>query len=113
MPAAKKLNKKSKKAAAPAKKKGKKSFKSYIAKVLKQTSKSKLSLSNKSMSIIEGFVNDQLSNILTEASALTRANKKQTLGSREIQTAVRLILPAGLGNHCMSEATKAVAKLSA
>ena len=113
MPAAKKLNKKSKKVAAPAKKKGKKNFSSYIAKVLKQTSKTKLSLSSKSMAIINSFVTDNLSNILVEASNLTRANKKQTLGSREIQTAVRLILPAGLGKHCMSEATKAVAKLSA
>ena len=117
MPAAKKLNKssKGKKAAAPKKaKKSKKNFSSYIAKVLKQASpKTKLSMSSKSMAIVNSFVFDMFEKIATEAAALTRVNKKATLGSREVQTAVRLTLPAGLGKHCMSEATKAVAKLSA
>ena len=51
--------------------------------------------------------------IATEASALARANKKRTLGSREVQTAVRLTLPAELAKHAMAEGTKAVAKASA
>jgi len=42
-----------------------------------------------------------------------RVNKKRTLGSREIQTAVRLVLPAELAKHAMAEGTKAVAKVSA
>jgi histone H2B len=40
-------------------------------------------------------------------------NKKQTLSSREIQTAVRLLLPGELAKHAVSEGTKAVTKFSA
>ena len=37
-------------------------------------------------------------------------NKKSTLTSREIQTAVRLLLPGELAKHAVSEGTKAVTK---
>ena len=47
-----------------------------------------------------------------QAAALARVNKKQTLGSREMQTAVRLVLPADLAKHAMSEGTKAVGKMN-
>ena len=39
-------------------------------------------------------------------------NKKATLSSREIQTAVRLMLPGELAKHAVSEGTKAVTKFS-
>ena len=39
--------------------------------------------------------------------------KKQTLSSREVQTAVRLILPGELAKHAVSEGTKAVTKFEA
>jgi histone H2B len=113
MPAAKKQMKKSVKVAKTAKK-GKKSFSSYIAKVLKQASpKTKLSMSSKSMAIVNSFVADIFDKIAVEAGALARVNKQKTLSSRAIQTAVRLVLPASLAKHSMSESTKAVAKLSA
>ena len=51
--------------------------------------------------------------IAGEAANLVRANKKRTLGSREVQTAVRLVLPAELAKHAMAEGTKAIAKVSA
>ncbi len=41
---------------------------------------------------------------------LFRFNKKKTLSSREIQTAVRLLLPGELSKHAVSEGTKAVTK---
>ena len=41
---------------------------------------------------------------------LSKINKTKTLSSREIQTAVRLMLPGELAKHAMSEGTKAVAK---
>ena len=47
---------------------------------------------------------------LVEAGKLVRYNKKGTLSSREIQTAVRLILPGELAKHAVSEGTKAVTK---
>lgn len=46
----------------------------------------------------------------TEASELAKYNKKSTIGSREIQTAVRFILPGQLAKHAVSEGTKAVTK---
>ena len=48
--------------------------------------------------------------IAGEAGKLVRYNKKGTLSSREIQTAVRLILPGELAKHAVSEGTKAVTK---
>ena len=46
-------------------------------------------------------------------SQLTRYNKTATLTSREIQTAVRLVLPGELAKHAVSEGTKAVTKFTA
>ncbi|KAJ8409432.1 hypothetical protein AAFF_G00228330 [Aldrovandia affinis] len=37
-------------------------------------------------------------------------NKRSTIPSREIQTAVRLLLPGELAKHAVSEGTKAVTK---
>jgi hypothetical protein len=42
--------------------------------------------------------------------SLLSYNKKSTLTSREIQTAVRLLLPGELAKHAVSEGTKAVTK---
>ena len=43
---------------------------------------------------------------------MVKYNKKQTLSSKEVQTAVRLILPGELSKHAVSEGTKAVTKYS-
>ena len=48
--------------------------------------------------------------IASEASRLAQYNKRQTISSREIQTAVRLLLPGELAKHAVSEGTKAVTK---
>lgn len=55
---------------------------------------------------------DIFERIATEASKLAAYNKKSTISSREIQTAVRLILPGELAKHAVSEGTKAVTKYS-
>ena len=88
------------------------SFNTYIAKVLKGASKSKLTLSGKSMKILNSMVSDFFDRLATEAAALARSSKKTTLGSREVQAAVRLTLPAELAKHAMAEGTRAVAKAS-
>ncbi|KAF0705850.1 histone H2B, partial [Aphis craccivora] len=41
---------------------------------------------------------------------LAHYNKRSTITSREIQTAVRLLLPGELAKHAVSEGTKAVTK---
>jgi hypothetical protein len=48
-----------------------------------------------------------------EAANVCRFSKTKTLGSREVQTAVRLILPGELAKHAVSEGTKAVTKFNA
>ena len=69
-------------------------------------------ISNKAMAILNSFVNDIFERIATEASKLASYNKKSTISSREIQTAVRLILPGELAKHAISEGTKGVTKYS-
>ena len=81
----------------------------YIYRVLKQVHP-EIGISKRSMSIMNSFINDIFEKIALEAAKLVRYNKKQTLSSREIQTAVRLLLPGELSKHAVSEGTKAVTK---
>ena len=57
-------------------------------------------------------LNDLFEKVVTEAGRLSRYNKKATLSSREVQTAVRLVLPGELAKHAVSEGTKAVTKFT-
>lgn len=91
-------------------KKGRKeSYATYIYKVLKQVHPD-VGISNKAMSILNSFVNDIFGRIAGEAGKLAQYSKKSTISSREIQTAVRLLLPGELAKHAVSEGTKAVTK---
>ena len=94
------------------KKKTRESFAYFIYKVLKQVHPD-LGTSTKAMRIMDSFVYDIFERIASEASKLARLNKKPTIQSRDIQTAVRLILPGELAKHAVSEGTKAVAKYTA
>ena len=87
------------------------SFSVYIYRVLKQVHP-ETGISKRSMQILNSFVNDIFEKIALEASKLVRYNKKHTLSSREVQTAVRLLLPGELAKHAVSEGTKAVTKYS-
>lgn len=69
-------------------------------------------ISSKAMSILNSFINDIFEKIAEETATLARYNKKPTVTSREIQTAVRLILPGELAKHAVSEGTKAVTKFT-
>ena len=69
-------------------------------------------ISSKAMSILNSFIADIFDKIATETATLARYNKKPTVTSREIQTAVRLILPGELAKHAVSEGTKAVTKFT-
>lgn len=93
------------------KKKRVETFSTYIHRVLKQVHPD-TGISKKSMSIMNSFINDIFDKIAVEASKLGKYNSKQTLSSREIQTAVRLVLPGELAKHAVSEGTKAVTKFS-
>jgi len=59
---------------------------------------------------MDSFVHDIFERIAQEGGRLARYNKRRTISSREIQTAVRLVLPGELAKHAVSEGTKAVTK---
>ena len=86
-------------------------FSIYIYKVLKQVHPD-IGISKKAMNIMNSFIYDIFDRAATEGSRLIRFNKKRTLSSREVQSAVKLILPGELARHAISEGTKAVAKFS-
>ena len=94
------------------KSKGKESYARYIYQVLKQVHPD-TRISSKGMSIMNSFCNEMFEKLAAEASRLARYNKKLTIGSREIQTATRLLLPGELAKHAVSEGTKAVTKYTA
>eukprot|EP00697_Spironema_sp_BW2_P000407 gnl/Spiro4/10507_TR5625_c0_g1_i1.p2 gnl/Spiro4/10507_TR5625_c0_g1~~gnl/Spiro4/10507_TR5625_c0_g1_i1.p2 ORF type:complete len:146 (+),score=56.35 gnl/Spiro4/10507_TR5625_c0_g1_i1:36-440(+) len=103
-------------AKAPAEKKKRRkarheTFSTYIYKVLRQVHP-ETGISNRAMSIMNSFINDIFERLATESGRLTRINKRETISSREIQTAVRLLLPGELAKHAISEGTKAVTKFT-
>ena len=59
---------------------------------------------------MNSFVNDIFGRISSEAGSRVKYSKSKTLTSREVQTAIRLILPGELAKHAVSEGTKAVTK---
>ncbi len=83
----------------------KESYAIYIYKVMKQVHPD-TGISSKAMGIMNSFVNDIFERIAGESSLAQRS----TITSREIQTAVRLLLPGELAKHAVSEGTKAVTK---
>ncbi|XP_040400708.1 uncharacterized protein LOC121063867 [Cygnus olor] len=85
----------------------KESYSIYVYKVLKQVHPD-TGISSKAMGIMNSFVNDIFERIAGEASRLAHYNKRSTITSREIQTAVRLLLPGELAKHAVSEGTKAL-----
>ena len=109
---AKKSEKKPKKTTEKKKKKKRtESYSSYIYKVLKQVHPD-TGISKKSMSIMNSFIGDVFERIASEAGKLGKYAGRQTLSSREVQTAIRLILPGELAKHAVSEGTKAVTKFT-
>jgi histone H2B len=93
-------------------KKRSETFSSYIFKVLKQVHPD-IGISNKAMLVMNSFVTDIFERIATEGARLVDMNDRNTLGSREVQTAVRLVLPGDLAKHAVSEGGNAVAKFNA
>ena len=86
-------------------------FSVYIYKVLKQVHQD-TGISKRSMAIMNSFINDIFERISLEASKLVRYNKKHTLSAREVQSAVKLLLPGELAKHAIIEGAKAVNKIA-
>ncbi|KAI7748869.1 hypothetical protein M8C21_032790 [Ambrosia artemisiifolia] len=64
------------------------------------------------MWIMNNFINDIVEKLGQESSRLARYNNKPSITSREIQTAVGLVLPGELAKHAVSEGTKSVTKFT-
>ena len=63
--------------------------------------------------ILHSMCVDMFERIAFEASKLKRRSGRLELNSRDVQTAVRLLLPGELAKHAVSEGTKAVHKYMA
>merc|ERR1712039_660862 len=90
-------------------KKPQESYAIYVYKVLKQIHP-ECGISKRGMHVMNSFMNDIFDQIATESTRLARTMKKKTLSSRQVETAVRLLLPGELSKHAVSEGTKAVTK---
>ena len=91
------------------KKKSFTSYSVYIYRVLKNIH-SDMGISKKGMNVMNSFVGDLFERVAVEAAALTRHQKKATIGSNDIQAAVKLILPGDLANHAINEGVRALEK---
>ncbi|OBS69358.1 hypothetical protein A6R68_02101 [Neotoma lepida] len=85
------------------------SFANYFPKVLRSVHVG-FTLSEQSVSILDSFVKDMFERIATEASNLIRQNRSTTINSREIQTAVRLLLPGEICKLAIAEGTMALVR---
>ena len=89
--------------------KGKESYAIYIKRVLKQVHPD-VGVHPKAVSVLNSMTNDLFERIAAEASRLAKVNKRPTITSREIETAVKLTLSGDLVKHAVSEGSKAVTK---
>ena len=87
-----------------------KAFSIYIYKVLKQVHND-TGISKKSMAIMNFLINDVFERITLETSKSLKYIRKHTLSSREIQSAVRLLLPGEFVKHAIIKLAKAVNKI--
>lgn len=87
------------------------SYGTYLHKVLKITHP-EMRISRKAMSIMDSLMHDLFERLGAEAGKLATYQKKRTLTAKEMQVAVRLLVPGELSKHAVVEATKAVAKFN-
>ncbi|KAF8116216.1 hypothetical protein N665_0020s0069 [Sinapis alba] len=87
-------------------------YKRYVYKVMKQVHPD-LGISSKAMTVINMFMGDMFERIAVEAAKLNDYAKRRTLSSREIEAAVRLVLPGELSRHAVAEGSKAISNVVA
>eukprot|EP01057_Protomagalhaensia_wolfi_P005133 Protomagalhaensia_wolfi_Nauph_80__5132@NODE_548_length_2327_cov_58_473776_g408_i0_p2_GENE_NODE_548_length_2327_cov_58_473776_g408_i0NODE_548_length_2327_cov_58_473776_g408_i0_p2_ORF_typecomplete_len148_score24_51Histone/PF00125_24/5_7e21TFIID_20kDa/PF03847_13/0_15_NODE_548_length_2327_cov_58_473776_g408_i0121564 len=82
-------------------------YHTYINKLLRQI-RPEIRITARAMSIMNSFVLDAFERIAGEAGKLCTITKKETMTSREIQTAVQLVLSGELAKHAVQEGRTAV-----
>lgn len=93
-------------------KKRRESYSMYVYKVLKQVHPD-AGISASGMRVMNSFIADAFNRISAEAVRLSKYSGKSTVTSRDIQSAVRLVLPGELAKHAASEGSKAITKYTA
>ena len=83
-------------------------FHNHLYKVLRQVQGWDISISAKAMNVMNEFSNHSFDRVMEEASRLVRYSGKATLTEREVQMAVRLVLPGELARHADKFGTKRI-----
>ncbi|GER55624.1 histone H2B [Striga asiatica] len=86
---------------------GPEGYKRYVWKVMKQVHP-EMGMSSKAMTVVNNLMVDMFERLAEEAARLQGHAGRKTMSSREIQAAVKLVLPGELGKHAIAEGTKAV-----
>ena len=82
-------------------------FKTYIYRVLKQAAP-ETGISTKAMHALNQMVADKFDNIMAEGRMLVINGKKQTLSTKDCETAVRLLIPGELGKGAIQHGRQAL-----
>lgn len=90
-----------------------KSFNTYIIKVLKQVHPDASIGEKEGIPMVNSILNFVADKMARAVSLLLKRTGRNTVTSREIQSAVRLVFPGELAKHAISEGTKAVTKYNA
>ncbi|KAM4701856.1 histone H2B type 1-A-like [Discoglossus pictus] len=85
------------------------SFGYFVKKVLKEVFPS-VTMSEDATTLVHHVIKEFLNRVLNACTQLVHYSGRKTLSSRELQAAVRLILPKGLAKSAVNEATKSVAQ---
>lgn len=83
----------------------------YIHRVLKQVHPDS-GINTSAIEMIDRFCIDILLMVCARVQRLIQLDDRQTVSSREVQTAVKSLLPGELAKHAISEGTKSVTKFS-
>lgn len=87
-------------------------FNVYVYKVLKQVHPD-TGISGDAKACMVNLVKINVAKIMNAANQLVLRSGVRTISSRDIQSAVRIVLPGELAKHAVSEGTKAVTKYNA
>ena len=82
-------------------------FNTYIYRVLQEVTPDS-SISKKAMSTLNQMMADKFDKIMCEARDLCNHTKKSTIGSREVESAVKLLVPGELGKHAVTQGKRAL-----
>lgn len=88
------------------------SFDTYIYKVLKQVHPEH-GISKKAMVVMNSLCTDMFERICWEAARISRYGKRNTLTSKDIQTATKLIIPGELKKHAVAAGVQSITRFNA